>query len=171
MMIMYTSGTTGRPKGAVHVHGGFLVKIAQEVAHQADMHADDVLHWVTDLGWIMGPWELVGGLAAGGTVVLAEGVPDYPAPDRLWSMVERHGITILGVSPTLVRALIKHGDEPFDRMTSPGCGSWPRPASRGTPSPGDGCSSTRAGAACRSSTSPAGRRSAPACSPPSRPRR
>ena len=112
MMIMYTSGTTGRPKGAVHVHGGFLVKIAQEVAHQADMHADDVLHWVTDLGWIMGPWELVGGLAAGGTVVLAEGVPDYPAPDRLWSMVERHGITILGVSPTLVRALIKHGDEP-----------------------------------------------------------
>ena len=112
MMIIYTSGTTGRPKGAVHVHGGFLVKIAQEVAHQADMHADDVLHWVTDLGWIMGPWELVGGLAAGGTVVLAEGVPDYPAPDRLWSMVERHGITILGVSPTLVRALIKHGVEP-----------------------------------------------------------
>jgi acetyl-CoA synthetase len=113
MMIMYTSGTTGRPKGAVHVHGGFLVKIAQEAAHQADMQADDVLHWVTDLGWIMGPWELVGGLAAGGTVVLAEGVPDYPAPDRLWSMVERHGITILGVSPTLVRALIKHGVEPI----------------------------------------------------------
>ena len=67
---------------------------------------------MTDLGWIMGPWELVGGLAAGGTVVLVEGVPDYPAPDRLWSMVERHGITILGVSPTLIRALIKHGVEP-----------------------------------------------------------
>jgi acetyl-CoA synthetase len=112
MMIIYTSGTTGRPKGAVHVHGGFLVKIAQEAAHQADMHADDVLFWVTDLGWIMGPWELVGALAAGGTVVLAEGVPDYPAPDRLWSMVERHGVTILGVSPTLIRALIKHGLEP-----------------------------------------------------------
>ncbi len=78
LMIMYTSGTTGRPKGAVHVHGGFLVKIAQEAAHQADMHPDDVLFWVTDLGWIMGPWELVGGLAAGGTVVMAEGVPDYP---------------------------------------------------------------------------------------------
>jgi acetyl-CoA synthetase len=112
LMIIYTSGTTGRPKGAVHVHGGFLVKIAQEAAHQADMHEDDVLYWVTDLGWIMGPWELVGGLAAGGTVVLAEGVPDYPAPDRLWSMVARHGVTILGLSPTLTRALIKYGTDP-----------------------------------------------------------
>jgi acetyl-CoA synthetase len=112
IMIIYTSGTTGRPKGAVHVHGGFLVKIAQEAAHQVDMHEEDVLHWVTDLGWIMGPWELVGGLAAGGTVVLAEGVPDHPAPDRLWAMIQRHGITILGVSPTLIRALIKHGLEP-----------------------------------------------------------
>ena len=120
LMIMYTSGTTGRPKGAVHVHGGFLVKIAQEAAHQADMHPDDVLFWVTDLGWIMGPWELVGGLAAGGTVVLVEGVPDYPAPDRLWSMVERHGITILGVSPTLTRALIKHGVDPV-RSHELGC--------------------------------------------------
>jgi acetyl-CoA synthetase len=112
LMIAYTSGTTGRPKGAVHVHGGFLVKIAQEVAHQVDMHADDVIHWVTDLGWIMGPWELVGALAAGGTVLLAEGVPDYPAQDRLWSLVERHEVTILGVSPTLIRALMTHGVEP-----------------------------------------------------------
>ena len=76
------------------------------------MHQDDRLFWVTDLGWIMGPWEITGALAAGGTVVLAEGAPDYPAPDRIWSMVERHGVTILGVSPTLVRALMRHGDEP-----------------------------------------------------------
>jgi acetyl-CoA synthetase len=112
LMIAYTSGTTGVPKGAVHVHGGFLVKIAQEVAHQVDMHEDDCLCWVTDLGWIMGPWELVGGLAAGGTIVLLEGAPDYPSPDRLWSLVERHGVTILGVSPTLIRALMRYGTEP-----------------------------------------------------------
>jgi acetyl-CoA synthetase len=112
VMIAYTSGTTGKPKGAVHVHGGFLVKIAQEVAHQVDMSADDRLCWVTDLGWIMGPWELVGGLAAGGTIVLIEGAPDYPSPDRLWSLVARNGVTILGVSPTLIRALMRHGTEP-----------------------------------------------------------
>ncbi len=112
LMIAYTSGTTGKPKGAVHVHGGFLVKIAQEVAHQVDMQEDDRLCWVTDLGWIMGPWEIVGGLAAGGTIVLLEGAPDYPAPDRLWSMVDRFGVTILGLSPTLVRTLMRHGSDP-----------------------------------------------------------
>ncbi len=112
LLIIYTSGTTGAPKGAVHVHGGFLVKIAQEAAHQADMRQSDRICWVTDLGWIMGPWTIVGGLAAGGTIVLIEGVPDYPAPDRLWAIVARHRVSILGVSPTLIRALMKHGLEP-----------------------------------------------------------
>ncbi len=114
-MIIYTSGTTGRPKGAVHVHGGFLVKVAQEVAHQVDLHDDDILYWVTDMGWIMGPWEIVGGLSLGGTVLLYEGAPDYPSVDRLWAMVERHKISILGVSPTLIRALMKFGEEPVKR--------------------------------------------------------
>ncbi|HVL47619.1 MAG TPA: AMP-binding protein [Candidatus Thermoplasmatota archaeon] len=111
-MVIYTSGTTGRPKGSVHVHGGFMVKVAQEVAHQVDLREDDILFWFTDMGWIMGPWEIVGGLALGGTVLLYEGSPDWPAPDRLWSLVERHGVTILGISPTLIRSLMKHGDEP-----------------------------------------------------------
>lgn len=114
-MIIYTSGTTGRPKGAVHVHGGFLVKIAQEVAHQVDLQEKDILYWVTDMGWIMGPWEVVGGLALGGTVFLYEGAPDYPRADRLWAMVERHRISILGVSPTLIRALMKFGEDPVQR--------------------------------------------------------
>lgn len=110
-MVIYTSGTTGKPKGAVHVHGGFLVKIAEEVAYQVDLHDNDVLFWFTDMGWIMGPWEVVGGCALGGTILLYEGAPDYPKPDRIWDMVERHGITILGISPTAIRALAKYGDK------------------------------------------------------------
>ncbi len=105
LFIGYTSGTTGTPKGAVHVHGGFLVKIAEEVAYQVDLHRGERLHWATDLGWIMGPWEIVGSLALGATVVLTEGSPLHPRSDRLMRQVERHRICVLGVSPTLVRAM------------------------------------------------------------------
>lgn len=106
-MIIYTSGTTGRPKGSVHVHGGFLIKITEEVAYQTDLRDDDILYWVTDLGWIMGPWEIVGGLTLGGTIFLYDGALDFPEPDRVWDMAERHGITILGISPTAIRAFMR----------------------------------------------------------------
>ncbi len=111
LFIAYTSGTTGRPKGSVHVHGGFLVKIAAEVAYQVDLHPEETLFWVTDLGWIMGPWEIVGATALGATVFLFDGAPNHPGPGRLWEMVERHRISTLGISPTLIRALIPAGDD------------------------------------------------------------
>jgi acetyl-CoA synthetase len=112
-LLTYTSGTTGRPKGILHVQGGFLVSIAREVAYQADAHPDDVLHFATDMGWIMGPWTVVGGGASGSTLVFAEGAPDSP-PDRLWTLIERERVSILGCSPTLVRALLQHGDPEAD---------------------------------------------------------
>src|SRR5438132_692739 len=113
-LLTYTSGTTGKPKGVVHVQGGFLVSIAREAAYQADVREGDVMHFATDMGWIMGPWTVVGVGALGGTIVFAEGAPDWPRPDRLWRTVEEERITSLGLSPTLVRALLPHGDPASD---------------------------------------------------------
>ncbi|HEV3122950.1 MAG TPA: AMP-binding protein [Candidatus Dormibacteraeota bacterium] len=111
-MLIYTSGTTGRPKGTVHVHGGFPVKSTQDMAHCFDVGADDRLLWVTDLGWMMGPWAICGTLTLGATLVIYEGTPDHPGPDRLWQVASRHRVTVLGVAPTVVRALMRHGVDP-----------------------------------------------------------
>ena len=111
-MVIHTSGTTGRPKGAIHVHGGFPIKAAQDLAHTFDLTDRDSLFWFTDLGWMMGPWAITGGLLLGSRLVLYEGAPDFPGPDRLWELVGRHGVTHLGLSPTVIRALMAHGEEP-----------------------------------------------------------
>ena len=111
-MLLYTSGTTGRPKGTVHVQGGFPVKATQDMAHCFDVGPRDRLLWFTDIGWMMGPWAICGTLTIGATLVLFEGVPDHPGPDRLWAVVARHRVSVLGVAPTVVRALMRHGDEP-----------------------------------------------------------
>jgi acetyl-CoA synthetase len=112
LMVIYTSGTTGKPKGAIHTHAGFPIKAAQDMAFGTDLHPGQLLYWMTDMGWMMGPWLVFGSLILGGTFFLYDGAPDYPGPDRLWEMVERHRITTLGVSPTLIRSLLLHGDGP-----------------------------------------------------------
>ena len=112
-LIAYTSGTTGKPKGALHVQGGFLLSIVRETAYQADLRAGDRVLFSTDMGWIMGPWTVVGAMACGATIAFMEGAPDWP-PDRVWRIVEDERITMLGVSPTLVRALIPHGNPDAD---------------------------------------------------------
>jgi len=115
LMVIYTSGTTGRPKGAVHTHCGFPIKAAQDMAFGTDLHPGELLYWMTDMGWMMGPWLVFGTLILGGTFFIYDGAPDYPDPGRLWDMVSRHKITTLGISPTLVRALIPKGDEHFQK--------------------------------------------------------
>ena len=112
-LLAYTSGTTGRPKGALHVQGSFLLSIAREAAYQSDIHTGDCVLFSTDMGWIMGPWTVVGAGALGATVVYMEGAPDWP-DDRLWRLVEEERVTMLGVSPTLVRALIPKGEPQAD---------------------------------------------------------
>ena len=114
-MVIYTSGTTGRPKGAVHVHGGFPVKAAQDMAHLFDLQPGDVMWWFTDIGWMMGPWLICGGLMLGATIVLYDGTPDFPDASRVWAMVERHRVTHLGLSPTAIRGLMRSGEEPVKK--------------------------------------------------------
>ncbi len=117
LLLIYTSGTTGQPKGAIHPHLGFPLKAVQDLWHAFDLRAQDVFFWYTDMGWMMGPWMVYGGLITGSTLVLYDGTPDYPDAGRLWEMVERHRVTVFGISPTAVRGLMAHGDawvEPHD---------------------------------------------------------
>src|SRR5271156_568023 len=93
------------PTLAIHTHAGFLVKMASEVAYSFDVKPGGVFSWVTDMGWIMGPLSVFGTHANGATLLLYEGSPDRPDRTRLWQLVERHRVTMLGVSPTLVRTL------------------------------------------------------------------
>ena len=112
-MIIYTSGTTGRPKGARHVHAGFPLKAAADQYLCFDLQPGDRLLWYSDIGWMMAPWMIQGALLLGATAVLFDGAPDWPGPHRMWELVERHGVTVLGISPTLVRGLMRLGEAPL----------------------------------------------------------
>lgn len=110
-LMLFTSGTTGKPKGTIHTHAGCLAQMGKEIAYNFDLRSSDVFWWLSDIGWMMGPWEIIGCFQHAGTVVVFEGAPDYPEPDRVWDAVERHGVTTLGISPTAVRMLMRAGDE------------------------------------------------------------
>jgi len=110
LMLLYTSGTTGRPKGTVHGHAGLPIKAAQDWALGMDVRPGERVMWVTDMGWVMGPLLVYGSLMLGATAVFYDGAPDYPQPRRVWAVAERHGATHLGISPTLTRVLMASGD-------------------------------------------------------------
>lgn len=111
LLAIYTSGTTGKPKGILHTHCGFPVKAAQDMCFGTDVGRGDRIAWITDIGWMMGPWLIYGALMLGATIVLYDGAPDFPAADRLWEFCAKQHVTVLGISPTLIRALATHGDE------------------------------------------------------------
>ena len=164
--ITYTSGTTGRPKGVVLTQGGLQMKIGHDAGYLFDLGTSDRFFWLTDMGWVMGTILILGGLTNGATLVLFEGTPDYPKPDRLWAVAERHRVSVMGLSPTAVRALMPHGTE------------WPLPARpvrashlrldgravepRALPL---GLRARRGAERCPSSTTPGARRSRAASSP------
>ncbi len=111
LIILYTSGTTGKPKGIAHTHCSFPIKAAQDMAFGTDVGRGTRISWITDIGWMMGPWLIYGALINGATICIYDGAPDYPAPDRMWEFSAKHKVEILGISPTLVRALATHGDD------------------------------------------------------------
>ena len=130
LMLIYTSGTTGRPKGAVHTHVGFPLKAAQDMAHPMDVREGDAVWWMSDMGWMMGPWLVFGTLLCGATCVLYDGAPDFPDVDRSWQLCADHGVTHFGLSPVLVRALMPHGTGPLaahDLGALRACGSTGSP--------------------------------------------
>lgn len=109
-LIIYTSGTTGRPKGTVHTHAGCLAQTGKEIRYAFDARPGEPFFWVTDIGWMMGPWEIIGCLLFRTPIVLFDGAPNFPTSDRLWQICEKLGVVTLGVSPTLIRLLLRATD-------------------------------------------------------------
>ncbi|WP_335948051.1 AMP-binding protein [Salipiger bermudensis] len=104
-MIIYTSGTTGAPKGIVHSHAGYLIKSGVDFGYAFDVQSDDLVGWIADMGWMLGPLMITGCLQFGAGIVFVEGLPNFPDHNRMWDIVERHRVTMLGMAPTAARGL------------------------------------------------------------------
>lgn len=105
LMIIYTSGTTGLPKGVLHFHSGFPIKAAQDMFHVFDLKSDDIITWITDIGWMMGPWLIYGALINRATIFIYNGSPDYPDVDIIWKLVDKYKVTCVGLSPSYIRSI------------------------------------------------------------------